>query len=164
MSCSRALQRGAATRGVAPLRRSLALLLTFTIATPSASQASPGPAQQTDPAPVTQRTGGVAASRVLGKSDKKMVDGTTACVVRFAYGGQPPEIMLWDEPCSNVTAGMIDRDKLEALGWWAKLDSFARGFIADMPGGRVLYISGKFSASVFPVGTSGTPYEVEVAD
>ena len=104
------------------------------------------------------------ASKVLGKKDRKMVDGSTACYVDFVYGGEKPQQMLWDEPCAKTDAGMIGRAKLEELGWWEKLDAFARKFVEGMPGGQVLYISGEFSASIFPVGTTGEPYEVEVAD
>jgi hypothetical protein len=122
-------------------------------------------AQQTGaPAPAPKSSDKYATSQVLGKSDKKMVSGKIACIVNFVYAGQEPQIMLWEEPCAKVDAGMIDRAKLEELGWWEKLDEYARKFVEGMPGGKVLYINGEFSASVFPVGTTGTPYEVEVAD
>lgn len=59
---------------------------------------------------------------------------------------------------------MIGRAKLEELGWWDKLDDFARKYVTEMPGGLVLYVEGEFTASVFPVDETGTPYEVTVAD
>jgi hypothetical protein len=103
-----------------------------------------------------------AASRVLGKKDMTL-RGKPACEVDFAYGGGEEENLFWEEPCAAVTAKMLSRPQLEELGRWERLDEAARGFIARQPQGRVLYVEGAASASVYPVGTTGT-YEVPVAD
>jgi hypothetical protein len=103
-----------------------------------------------------------AASRVLGKKDMTL-RGKPACEVDFAYGGGEKENLFWEEPCAAVTAKMLSRPELEALGRWERLDEAARSFIARQPQGRVLYVEGAASASVYPVGTTGT-YEVPVGD
>jgi hypothetical protein len=103
-----------------------------------------------------------AASRVIGKKDMAL-RGKPACEIDFAYGSGEPENLFWEEPCAAVTARMLSRAELEGLGRWERLDDAARGFIARQPQGRVLYVEGSASASVYPVGTTGT-YEVPVAD
>lgn len=116
------------------------------------------------PAPGPRASNRFAVSKVLGKKDRKMVGGETACYIDFVYAGEEPQQMVWDEPCSATGAGMIGRPRMEELGWWEKLDSFARQFVEAMPGGKVLYIEGSFTAFIFPRGTTGSPYEVTVAD
>ena len=104
------------------------------------------------------------ASRVLGKQDIKLAGGKPVCEVRFVYAGSEPENVFWDEPCASVTAIMIGRRELEAQNDWEALDSFDREFVEAMPGGRVLYVSGAFSASIYPLGTTGVSHEVAVSD
>jgi hypothetical protein len=114
------------------------------------------------PTPTPSPSPAAAASRVIGKKDMTL-RGKPACEVDFAYGGGEAENLFWEEPCSAVTARMLSRAELEGLGRWQRLDDAARGFIARQPQGRVLYVEGSASASVYPVGTTGT-YEVPVAD
>lgn len=102
-------------------------------------------------------------SRVIGKKDFAL-RGKPACEVDFVYAGRAPENLFWEEPCDAVTAKLMDRKELEALGRWGRLDDYAQKFVAALPGGRVLYVEGSFSASVYPVGTTGDTYEVPVAD
>lgn len=108
-------------------------------------------------------TGNEAGSRVLGEKDFTL-RGVPACEVRFAYAGRDAETLFWEEPCAAVTAKMVTRPELEALGKWGRLDGFARKFVDALPGGKVLYVEGGVSASVYPVGTNGSTYEVPVAD
>jgi hypothetical protein len=104
-----------------------------------------------------------SGSRVLGERDFTL-RGAAACEVRFVYAGRDAENLFWEEPCAAVSARMMTQRELEGLGKWDRLDGAARTFINALPGGRVLYVEGGFSASVYPVGTSGTTYEVAVAD
>ncbi|PXA95873.1 hypothetical protein DMC47_18940 [Nostoc sp. 3335mG] len=102
-------------------------------------------------------------SKFLGKAPGKSASGPS-CRIDYVYAGYEPQSEVWREACDKVTAGMIGRDRLEELGWWDKLDDVARKFIGDMPEGKVLYIEGEFSASVYPIGVSGHVSEIEVAD
>lgn len=102
-------------------------------------------------------------SRVLGQN-QLVLRGKPACEVRFVYAGRDPENLFWEEPCAAVTARMLTRRELEALGRWERLDDFARKFVTALPDGKVLYVEGGASASVYPVGTTGSAYEVPVAD
>ena len=119
----------------------------------------PAPAKTPAAAPVA----GQATSRVLGKTDVTL-RGKPACDIRFVYAGRDAENLFWEEPCGAVTATMMGRRELEGLGRWSRLDSFARRFVTALPGGKVLYVEGGFSASIYPVGTTGSTYEVPVAD
>lgn len=104
-----------------------------------------------------------AESQVLDKKQFTL-RGEPACEVRFVYAGRETENLFWEEPCPAVTAKMLTQRELEAFGRWERLDSFARKFVHALPGGKVLYVEGSFSASVYPVGTTGATYEVPVAD
>lgn len=104
-----------------------------------------------------------ADSRVLDKKQFTL-RGEPACEVRFVYAGRETENLFWEEPCPAVTAKMLTQRELEAFGRWERLDSFARKFVHALPGGKVLYVEGSSSASVYPVGTTGSTYEVPVAD
>ncbi len=105
-----------------------------------------------------------AGSRVIGRQDRVVAGGKRVCVVDFVYAGRAPEDLFWEEPCAVVTAKMVDRRELEALDRWARLDADQQRFVERMPGGRVLYVAGRFSASVYPVDITGTSIEVTVAD
>ncbi len=121
---------------------------------------TPAPA----PAAITARTTSASAqSRLLGKSDFTL-RGKPACKIAYAYAGHAPDTLFWEEPCADVTARLASADDLQGWGKWRRLDDYARQFVQAMPGGRVLYVEGSFSASVYPVGTSGDAYEVAVAD
>lgn len=127
-----------------------------------APAAAPAPA----PAPgamTAQTTSASAQSRLLGKSDFTL-RGKPACKIAYAYAGHAPDTLFWEEPCADVTARLASADDLQGWGKWRRLDDYARQFVQAMPGGRVLYVEGSFSASVYPVGTSGDAYEVAVAD
>ena len=119
-------------------------------ATPAAPAVKPAPPAE-------------AGSRVIGKKDFAL-RGKPACQVDFVYAGRDPENLFWEEPCQAVTARMMGQGELESLGKWERLDEFERKFVAALPGGKVLYIEGSFSASIYPVGTTGETYEVPVAD
>ena len=124
------------------------------------------PAAAPAPAPwaITARTTSASAqSRLLGKSDFTL-RGKPACKIAYAYAGHAPDTLFWEEPCADVTARLASADDLQGWGKWRRLDDYARQFVQAMPGGRVLYVEGSFSASVYPVGTSGDAYEVAVAD
>lgn len=114
------------------------------------------PAAAKPPAPA-------GTSRILGKRDF-VLRGAPACDIRYVYAGHDPETLFWEEPCASVTAMMVTRPELEKLGKWSRLDSFAQKFVTALPGGQVLYVEGGFSASVYPIGTTGQAYEVSVAD
>jgi hypothetical protein len=101
---------------------------------------------------------------VLGRSERTLVDGKRVCEVRFVYVGREAEEEFWEEPCADVDARMVSRGDLETLGRWERLDSFQQKFVGAMPAGTVLYIGGKFSASVYPIDETGTSIEVAVAD
>lgn len=134
------------------------------------ARTSPSSPVSTDAAGATRARGGAArpagvrnGSQVLAKTDFTL-RGKPACEVRFVYAGRNAEELFWEEPCPAVTTKMLTRRELEAIGKWNRLDGFARKFVNALPGGRVLYVEGSFSASVYPVGTAGTTYEVPVAD
>ncbi|WP_300399026.1 hypothetical protein [uncultured Sphingobium sp.] len=121
---------------------------------------TPAPA----PAAITARmTSASAQSRLLGKSDFTL-RGKPACKIAYAYAGHAPDTLFWEEPCADVTARLAGKSDLQGWGKWRRLDDHARKFVQAMPDGRVLYVEGRFSASVYPVGTSGEAYEVTVAD
>lgn len=103
-------------------------------------------------------------SRVIGKQDRRIAGGKKACAIAFVYAGRAPEDVFWGEPCAAVTAIMVDRADLERLNRWNRLDRFQQQFVKRMPGGRVLYVEGTFSASVYPVDDTGSSIEVEIAD
>jgi hypothetical protein len=109
-----------------------------------------------------QRVGPV--SRVIGKKNIQL-GGKTACKIDFVYAGLDSEDLFWDgEACDAVTAEMVDQAALEKLGKWEKLDAFAQKHISGMPGGKVLYVEGGFTASVYPISTTQQSYEISVAD
>ena len=125
---------------------------------------APAPAPAPAPGAMTaQTTSASAQSRLLGKSDFTL-RGKPACKIAYAYAGHAPDTLFWEEPCADVTARLASADDLQGWGKWRRLDDYARQFVQAMPGGRVLYVEGSFSASVYPVGTSGNAYEVAVAD
>lgn len=115
------------------------------------------------PAPAPKSSPDQTASRVISTTDRTLSDGKV-CDVAFVYAGREPENIFWEEPCAEVTAKMMGRAELERLGRWERLDSFERKFVEAMPGGKVLYVGGGASASIYPIGTGGTAYEVAVAD
>ncbi|MCC4258288.1 MULTISPECIES: hypothetical protein [Sphingobium] len=122
------------------------------------------PAPAAAAAAITARaTSARAQSRLLGKSDFTL-RGKPACKIAYAYAGHAPDTLFWEEPCADVTARLAGKSDLQGWGKWRRLDDHARKFVQAMPGGRVLYVEGRFSASVYPVGTSGEAYEVTVAD
>jgi hypothetical protein len=103
-------------------------------------------------------------SIIIGKTDVT-VHGKPSCKIDFAYVGFEPEDLFWDgETCAHVTAQMINQVDLERLGKWQRLDDFERRHVNQLPGGKVLYVEGAFSASIYPVGTTRLSYEVSVAD
>jgi len=104
------------------------------------------------------------ATRVIGKHDRTIADGKRVCDVNFVYADRKAENIFWAEPCVAVTATMIDRQALEASDRWTRLDAFEQKFVESMPGGQVLQIEGTFSASIYPIDTTGTSIEVSVAD
>lgn len=104
------------------------------------------------------------ATRVIGKRDRTIADGKHVCDVDFAYADREPEDLFWNEPCAAVTVTMVDRQALERSDRWNRLDAFQQKFVEQMPGGRVLQIEGSFSASIYPIDTTGTTIEVAVAD
>lgn len=114
-----------------------------------------------------QKSIGVPAaghSRVIGKRDVT-IRGRPSCRIDFVYAGFEPEDLYWDgESCASVTAKLVDQGELRSLGKWQRLDDFAKRHISEMPGGEVLYVEGRFTASLYPVGTTRLSYEVRVAD
>jgi hypothetical protein len=103
-------------------------------------------------------------STILGKTDVT-VHGKPSCRVDFVYAGFDPEDLLWDgEACSAVTARLVDEAELQRLGKWQRLDDFEKRHVSELPGGKVLYVAGAFTASLYPVGTTRLSYEVTVAD
>lgn len=125
-------------------------------ATPAAK-----PAAAEKPAIVT-RTGALA-SGVMSKTDF-VKSGKPACNILFRYAGHEPETLFWKEPCKAVTTKMMGQAELESAGKWDRLDPFDRKFVAALPGGRVLYVGGSFTASIYPIGTNGLTYDIAVAD
>ncbi len=135
-------------------------------APPVANATSEPPAVATTAAPTPAVTAAPARaeSRVIGKRDRTIAGGKRVCAIDFVYAGSAPEDLFWEEPCAAVTARMMDRRELEALDRWERLDPDQQRFVGRMPGGRVLYVAGTFSASVYPVDETGTSIEVAVAD
>ncbi len=133
-----------------------------TAAAAAPAQRAPVPVPAEEPKAQAEPEGG-SVSRVLAKRDFTL-RGKPACDIRYVYGGQQPDDLFWEEPCEAVTARMLGEQELKALGRWERLDDYAQSFVQGMPGGKVLYVEGSFSASVYPVGTTGSAYEVPVAD
>lgn len=104
-----------------------------------------------------------AESRVLAKSDIRL-RGEPACRVRFVYGGGAEEDLFWEEPCTAITVRLMTQAELQTINKWSHLDDFAQASVSKLPGGRVLYVEGKASASVYPVAANGMTYDVSVAD
>lgn len=103
-------------------------------------------------------------SAVIGKRDISQ-DGTPACFVEFSYAGHAPETLIWEgEECARLNVTLMDPAELRELGKWKRLDDFAQKHVRELTDGKVLYVEGEFTASVYPVGTTGQSYEVSVAD
>lgn len=103
-------------------------------------------------------------SAIIRKADV-LAGGKPACKIDFVYEGFEPEDLYWDdESCANVQASLVDQAELQRLGKWKRLDEFERRNVNALPGGKVLYVEGKFTASIYPVGTTRLSYEVSVAD
>ncbi|QAY76506.1 hypothetical protein [Sphingosinicella sp. BN140058] len=132
-------------------------------AAPARAPSSQEPAAQAATARAAPATPAEAGSHVLGKKELAL-RGKPACEIAFVYAGREPETLIWEEACPEITASMVDQAALERLGRWERLDDFARKFVAALPGGKVLQVEGSLSASVYPVGTTGSTYEVPVAD
>lgn len=116
------------------------------------------------PTPAKAETSAEEVSRIVGKADVT-VRGKPSCKIDFTYGGFEPEDLFWDgETCAKVTAMMVDQTDLERLGKWQRLDDFEKRHVNALPGGKVLYVEGAFTASIYPVGTTRLSYEVGVAD
>lgn len=116
------------------------------------------------PAPAPKGSNAYAISKILGKKDRTLAKGDRVCEISFVYAGRESENLFWDEPCADVTAKMMEKRELEELGRWERLDGFQRKFVTAMPNGKVLYVGGGFSASIYPVDETGTSIEVSVAD
>ncbi|PSJ38793.1 hypothetical protein [Allosphingosinicella deserti] len=125
-------------------------------------QARRGQAATAPAAPATRQPA-QSGSRVLGEKDFTL-RGNPACEIRFVYAGHEADTVFWEEPCEAVNASMMTQSDLESFDRWERLDEFARKFVNALPGGQVLYVEGSFSASVYPIGTTGLTYEVPVAD
>ena len=104
-----------------------------------------------------------ARTRIIAQRDFTL-RGRPACRIVFAYAGHAPEDLFWEEPCAAITVRFLTLRDLTGSGRLARLDASARRFVASLPGGRVLYIEGSGTASVYPIGTAGQTYEVVVAD
>jgi hypothetical protein len=108
--------------------------------------------------------GSVAVSRVIGQADVSR-NGKKMCKIDFVYAGYDPEDILWNnEPCKALTVELLTRADLEKWGKWDRLTPEDQKFIEAMPKGKVLAVSGEFTASIYPVGTTRLSYEVPVAD
>lgn len=106
----------------------------------------------------------LAMSRVISMTDVT-VSKSDSCKIDFVYAGFEPEDLFWDgEICDKVTAELVDQAKLERLGKWQRLDEFEKRHVSKLPGGKVLYVGGQFTASIYPVGTTRLSYEVQLAD
>lgn len=116
------------------------------------------------PGPAPHSSNRYAVSQVLGKRDRTLAGGDAVCDIGFVYAGREAEGIFWEGPCEAVTATMMNRTDLERLNRWERLDRFQQRFVQQMPGGKVLYVGGAFSAAVYPYGTTGTVEEVTVAD
>ncbi len=92
-------------------------------------------------------------------------DENPKCKIEFAYSGSERESLIWDrESCVNLNVTLVEEETLRGLGKWERLDAFAKSHIRTLPQGKVLLVEGEFSASIFPVGTTGASYEIVVAD
>jgi hypothetical protein len=147
---------------VRPIVVALGLMLTAGCSQASEAPTAP-PTPAVEKASPTPRARPKAGSRVLGKHDITL-RGKPACRIDFAYAGHTAEDLFWEEPCAAVTAKMVTQADLTELGKWERLDAFARKFVGALPGGQVLYVEGSVSASIYPIGTTGSTYEVSVAD
>ena len=117
-------------------------------------------------APATRPADGAVATEtaVLEVRDITLRGGP-GCRVAFAYAGNVPEDLFWaGERCGAVSAASVDRDRLAAMGNWDRLDDHAKERISNGPGGVVLRVEGRFSASIYPIDYNNLTYEVPVSD
>ena len=132
-------------------------------AVPAPSDRPPESASGT-PQPEASGVPAAVISRIIGKRDVT-VKGKLSCKIDFVYAGFEPEDLYWDgETCASVTAKLVDSAELQRLGKWQRLDDFEKRHVSEMPGGKVLYVEGRVTASLYPVGTTRLSYEVMVAD
>jgi hypothetical protein len=122
------------------------------------------------PAQPLPTEGDVAAtSRIIGKEElaKKFParGDKIGCFITFAYAGESPETLIWDdEPCTALTAMFMTPAELKQSDAWDRLDIGDQQTIMALPGQRVLYVGGEFTASVYPLGSNHLTYEVVVSD
>ena len=103
-------------------------------------------------------------NRVIGMEDIRQ-GSDPACKITFAYAGYTPETLIWSrEPCADVSATFLGRAELTRHNDWQKLTQYDRERFAELPGGTVLYVSGSFAASVYPIDYNHLTYEVAVSD
>lgn len=101
-------------------------------------------------------------SRILGKRNV-MTNGQAACEISFNYARRPIETVTWKEPCNDVTARFLSQAELTQQGDWDVLGNL-RDAASRSPGGKVFYVEGNFSASVYILGNQGKSLEIPVSD
>lgn len=135
---------------------------------PLPAPAPPRPTSAAEPrftgAPA-QPLGAQPASRsaILGKVDRPQA-GEPRCEINFAYRGYAPESLFWEEACAGLTVAFLDRAELEKLDLWNRLKRDAQESIETRTAGKVLYVAGEFSASIFPVSYNQLTEKIAVND
>lgn len=109
--------------------------------------------------------GGIArTSRLISMKDMMQGDDP-ACHITFAYQGHEPETLIWsDEECRDLNAMFLGKAELEHHRDWQHLSQYDRERFAELPGGKVFYVEGNFTASIYPLDYNNLTYEVPVAD
>lgn len=91
--------------------------------------------------------------------------GEAGCFITFAYAGHAPETLIWSgEPCTALTAQFMTPDELRAYNDWDRLDGDIQNKVRELPGQKVLYVGGEFTASVYPLDYNNLTIEVVVSD
>ncbi len=126
-------------------------------AVPPAPTAKNAPAAS-DPAPPP------AAEPAITERESISVAGQRACALTVVYSGKTAQPVTWNgEDCGQITTAFADEKRLRSLDQWGELSEETRGDIART-GGKVLYIEGQATASIYPLNVAGRIYHVPVAD
>jgi len=91
-------------------------------------------------------------------------NGEPICVIEVSYKGAVVQsVYRSGESCEHVTARFLDLKQIATLGSGRPLPEEARDD-ARRSGGKVLYVEGSASSSIYPLNSAGRLYEVPVAD
>jgi hypothetical protein len=134
------------------------------VAQAAAPQGTGAPAQSLEDAGAVSQISRVISKEEMAQKFPGRGKGP-GCFITFAYAGYAPETLIWDdEPCGALTAEFFTPAELERSNDWERLEATDQQKVMALPGQRVLYVGGEFTASVYPLDTNNLTYEVVVTD